>query len=145
MPTISPDLILPDDTPNPVQLKISPIGQIVKSGAAAAAAKKKSAAPRLLSKEALRALSGHRVPNNPGPDSMAAKKKKMLQVQVLGLGMGAKRNQMVLDRLPRQFLEVKEDRYCLPSLLRAHNFICWDLRAFVIYLILSRLRIPAAL
>lgn len=43
LPTVRPDLVLPDDVPNPAQLKISPIGQIVKSGATAAA-KKKSAA-----------------------------------------------------------------------------------------------------
>lgn len=37
----SPDLILPDDVPNPIQLKMSPIGQIVKSGGASGGTKKK--------------------------------------------------------------------------------------------------------
>ena len=36
-----PDLILPDDVPNPSQLKMSPIGQIMKSSGASGGAKKK--------------------------------------------------------------------------------------------------------
>jgi len=37
----SPDLILPDDVPNPSQLKMNPIGQILKSGGASGGTKKK--------------------------------------------------------------------------------------------------------
>ncbi|KAH9485856.1 Transcriptional activator spt7 [Psilocybe cubensis] len=39
-PTISPDLALPDELPNSSQMKIGPIGQIVKAGLATAAKKK---------------------------------------------------------------------------------------------------------
>jgi transcriptional activator SPT7 len=39
--TPSPDLILPDDSPNPSQLKMTPIGQIVKSSGAGGGMKKK--------------------------------------------------------------------------------------------------------
>lgn len=42
IPTVRPDLVLPDDIPSPAQLRISPIGQIIKTGASAAAAKKKA-------------------------------------------------------------------------------------------------------
>ena len=41
-PPPPPDLILPDDVPNPSQLKMSPIGQIVKSSGASGGTKKKS-------------------------------------------------------------------------------------------------------
>ena len=40
--TPPPDLILPDDSPNPSQLKMTPIGQIVKSSGAGGGTKKKS-------------------------------------------------------------------------------------------------------
>ncbi|KAF9524724.1 hypothetical protein CPB83DRAFT_860781 [Crepidotus variabilis] len=46
-PMISPDFTLLDDLPNPAQVKMSPIGQIIKSGASAAAAKKKAAKPQV--------------------------------------------------------------------------------------------------
>jgi transcriptional activator SPT7 len=39
--TPPPDLILPDDPPNPSQLKMTPIGQIVKSSGAGGGTKKK--------------------------------------------------------------------------------------------------------
>ena len=39
-PAPPPDLILPDDVPNPSQLKMSPIGQIMKSGGASGTKKK---------------------------------------------------------------------------------------------------------
>jgi transcriptional activator SPT7 len=40
-PSAPPDLILPDDVPIPSQLKMSPIGQIMKSGGASGGTKKK--------------------------------------------------------------------------------------------------------
>jgi transcriptional activator SPT7 len=39
--SVPSDLILPDDVPNPSQLKMSPIGQIMKSGGASGGTKKK--------------------------------------------------------------------------------------------------------
>jgi transcriptional activator SPT7 len=41
-PPPNPDLNLPDDGPSPAQVKMGPIGQIIKPGNAAAAAKKKA-------------------------------------------------------------------------------------------------------
>jgi len=71
IPTISPDLILLDDIPSPAQLKISPIGQIVKSGAAA----KKKSATKTVVEGSVAGSVGTPIPDT-GPDSMAAKKKK---------------------------------------------------------------------
>lgn len=87
LPTIRPDLLLPDDIPNPAQLKISPIGQISKSGAAAAAAKKKSTAVKTVV-ESVAGTAG--TPPTTGPDGGAAKKKKATATGV-GSGNGRKK------------------------------------------------------
>lgn len=82
-PSIRPDLVLPDDSPNPFQLKISPIGQIVKSSAATA---KKKAATKTA------AVDGGTVgtPRPSGAGSDAGKKKKAGSTGV-GSGNGRKK------------------------------------------------------
>lgn len=68
IPIVRPDLVLPDDIPNPARLKISPIGQIIKTGASAA---KKKASTKTVSTEG--GLVG--TPGS-GLEGAATKKKK---------------------------------------------------------------------
>lgn len=84
-PNIRPDLVLPDDVPSAVQLKISPIGQIVKSGAAASAARKKSSTAKTVIDGSVAGAVG--TPPTTGPEGGAAKKKKA----ATGVGSGTGR------------------------------------------------------
>jgi len=70
IPTVRPDLVLPDDIPNPAQVRISPIGQIIKTGASAA---KKKASTKTVSTGGLVGTPGSGTPSGEGA---AAKKKK---------------------------------------------------------------------
>ena len=89
LPNIRPDLVLPDDIPSPAQLKISPIGQIAKSGAAASAARKKSTAAKTIIDGNVTGSLGTvgTPPTTTGPDGGAAKKKKA----TTGVGNGRKK------------------------------------------------------
>lgn len=44
VPEVKPDAILPDDHPNPIQIKMGPLGQILKGGASGGGSKKKKGA-----------------------------------------------------------------------------------------------------
>jgi len=82
-PSIRPELVLPDDSPNPFQLKISPIGQILKSSAATA---KKKAATKAAAVDG--GIVGTPRPNGAAAGSDAKKKKGSTGV---GSGNGRKK------------------------------------------------------
>ncbi|KAG5643197.1 hypothetical protein DXG03_001357 [Asterophora parasitica] len=75
-------LVLPDDAPNPLQVKIAPLGQITKGGASAATSKKKKEKEK--EKEKAAAASGA------GAGAEPPKKKKQGMVGV-GTGNGRKK------------------------------------------------------
>jgi len=87
-----PDLVLPDDAPNPSQLKMSPIGQIVKSSATGGTKKK----GKVVVEGVVNVMAGAAVPVAVGmsgtrlTESGAQKKKKA--ATGVGTGNGRKKN-----------------------------------------------------